>query len=249
MIHGKAMAVVIAYDIYLECCAGALDASWKVSRPVDFHRFREKLALQCLQYSPKHCKYPGDERFREHTQLKKNNRTRTNRSSNSVSSGSVTTYTTSSGIGAKEVEEASGRLCGFLDELLEHERSIAPIPNKGHAVCLCCGKQAYTKCNLCPNKPAIHMNIPKGRRNSCFIHYHNTASFGKWRNDWSIVTGLKRKRQWVYPDSDELQQHASQMKQLHLSLCLPIQTTQTPPETPPEGSNEETSEDWNRNCI
>ena len=63
MIHGKTMAIVVAYDIYRECCAGKLDASWKLERPVDFHTFRERLALQMLQYSPKNNHYPGDEKF------------------------------------------------------------------------------------------------------------------------------------------------------------------------------------------
>ena len=65
MLHGKALAVVVAYDIYLECAAGKLDPTWRVDKPVDFHRFREKLAvqIQMLTYSPKNLSYPGDEKF------------------------------------------------------------------------------------------------------------------------------------------------------------------------------------------
>ena len=61
------MAVVVAYDIYKECCEGLMRAGeWK-QEPVDFYRFREKLALQMLTYSPKNRKYAGDERFRVST--------------------------------------------------------------------------------------------------------------------------------------------------------------------------------------
>ena len=51
MNHGKAIAVLVAYDIYLECCEGKLDPSWEITAPVSFHRFQEKLAKQMLQYS------------------------------------------------------------------------------------------------------------------------------------------------------------------------------------------------------
>ena len=44
MRHGKAMAIVVAYDMYLEVCEGKLDDDWKVEQPVDFWRFRELLS-------------------------------------------------------------------------------------------------------------------------------------------------------------------------------------------------------------
>ena len=75
MNHAKAMAVVVAYDMYLECCEGLMRAGeWKVETPVDFHRFREKLATQMLLYSPQQRKYPGDEYFRSCTQESKRKR-------------------------------------------------------------------------------------------------------------------------------------------------------------------------------
>ena len=73
MIHGKALAIVVAYDIYRECCTGKLDRTWS-AQPVDFHRFRERLAVQMLQYSPKQRLYPGDEKFRVSTQVNKTKR-------------------------------------------------------------------------------------------------------------------------------------------------------------------------------
>ena len=57
MVHRKALAIVVAYDMYLECTEGQLDASWRIKKPVDFFRFREKLGKQMLTYSPKLCKY------------------------------------------------------------------------------------------------------------------------------------------------------------------------------------------------
>ncbi len=60
MIHGKALAVVVAYDMYLECSEGELEPAWKVEKPMDFWSFREKLSEQMLQYKPTRRKYPGD---------------------------------------------------------------------------------------------------------------------------------------------------------------------------------------------
>ena len=69
MLHAKAMAVVVAYDIYKECCDGLMRAGeWKIEKPVSFHLFREKLAKQMLRYNPRDRKYVGDERFRTSTQ-------------------------------------------------------------------------------------------------------------------------------------------------------------------------------------
>jgi hypothetical protein len=43
VLHGKALAVVVAYNMYLECCEGKLNAEWKIEKPFSFWRFREKL--------------------------------------------------------------------------------------------------------------------------------------------------------------------------------------------------------------
>jgi hypothetical protein len=216
MIHGKRLAVVVAYDMYLECAEGQLDPNWKLSRPVDFHRFCEKLAIQMLQYSPKHHRYPGDDKFRMSTQLSR--KRRGSAAVESVSSSASSAISSINGVGKAELDKAEGRLCGFLDDLLLHEASIKTLPNKSHGVCLCCGKQAYTRCTHCPNTPVLHMSAPKGRVNSCFIHYHNTASFGKWRSDYKTSGGNKKQKQWQYPDAVDLHEHSRKMERLHASL-------------------------------
>ena len=72
MVHAKALAVTVAYDIYKECADGLMRAGeWKLDSCVSFHRFREKLAFQMLEYNPKNLKYPGDERFRAVTSIHK----------------------------------------------------------------------------------------------------------------------------------------------------------------------------------
>ena len=151
MIHAKAMAVVIAYDIYLECCFGELDSTWKRSRPVDFHRFREKLAIQMLTYSPKRHKYPGDEKFRVCTKMMKkdsprpfNKKRKHGDPSGSTSAGSYTT--TSSGVSVSDLEENADRLCGSLNDILLHEQSLQRIKKNGKLVCIVCGQFCYYRC-------------------------------------------------------------------------------------------------------
>ena len=122
-------------------------------------------------------------------------------------------YTTDSGVNEPALQGASGRLCGFLTQLLEHEKSVERIEKNTHLQCVCCGTQTYWRCALCPGKPPIHTSPPEGKKNSCFLHYHDTASFGKWRNDWHIKSGRK-KREWKYPTDNDLQESERQMRRL-----------------------------------
>ena len=39
MIHGKSLAVVVAYEMYLECCEGKLNAKWIFESPASFWHF------------------------------------------------------------------------------------------------------------------------------------------------------------------------------------------------------------------
>jgi hypothetical protein len=65
-LHGDALAVVVAYDMYCEYAKEAAareafgitdDEKFEI---LDFHQFRDRLSTQGLQYSPLDTKYPGD---------------------------------------------------------------------------------------------------------------------------------------------------------------------------------------------
>ena len=68
MLHGKAMAVVVAYDMYLEVAEVNIRDEWKLDEPMDFCRCRENLANGMLNYKPSARKYPGGEKMRPSTQ-------------------------------------------------------------------------------------------------------------------------------------------------------------------------------------
>ena len=68
MLHGKSMAVVVAYDMCLEVAQGNLRGGWKLEEPMDFWRFRENLANVMLKYKLSARNYPGGEKMRPSTQ-------------------------------------------------------------------------------------------------------------------------------------------------------------------------------------
>jgi len=237
MCHAKAMTVTVAYDFYLECATGNLAPEWKTS-PVSFYTFREQLARQMLHCSPKDLKHPGDEKMRASTQQPKKNRPKPSHASSSSSSSVRTRLSTSTGMNEEKLSEAGDRLCGFLDDALVHERSMEKLPGKSHQVCRCCGKAAYHVCTACPGRPALHIHTPKDRKNSCFLHYHNTSTFGQWKEDFKI-TG-NRRRKWKYPDDASLENSRKEIKNLHEAIIESRNQT-TAVATLPEG--------WNHHVI
>ena len=183
-----------------------------------------------LEYDPRKLKYPGDDKFRAYTQQPKSKR-RKHRPTGNASVNSDSSYsTTRSGITKVDVEENSDRLCGFLDELILHEQSVQSLKAHRSLKCVSCGKPCYHRCSLCPGGPAMHFYKPSGRSSSCFVHYHNTASFGKWKCDVHLV-GRKRK-DWTYPDQDELKEHSLDMTRLQLATQSTINARVEPPLPP-----------------
>ena len=69
MRHAKAIGVVAAFHMYLECASGSLDFSWRVMEPMDFWTFCLRLSEQMLQYKPRANKYPGDAIMRDSTRV------------------------------------------------------------------------------------------------------------------------------------------------------------------------------------
>ena len=166
MLHGKAMAITVAYDMYMECCQGDLDPSWLSRSPTSFHSFREKLAKQMIAYNPRLRRYPGDQHFRISTQQHK--RRRPPDSVTSGSSSSAGNFLTARDFAANET-----RCCEDLSKLIRHIASIEKLPNSSSKLCQVCGDRCYHLCSICGK--ALHKMPHGGRSVACFFYYHSTA--------------------------------------------------------------------------
>jgi hypothetical protein len=220
MIHAKAMAIVIAYDMYLECCEGNLDPTWKVDKPVDFFTFRERLALQMLHYNPSQQKLPGDEKFRLNTSKPKAQRT----PKEATTPGGPLFFARcrkrktrddspiSSMIRPDHMIHARDRLCGDLTHLNLHINAKGTYPQTNTKVCAVCKKLAHEYCMKC-NVALHYTNTQEGLDAPCFFLYHDTCYFGLAEVDRKI-TGA-RKSDFVIPDWDTRFCHATKMREIH----------------------------------
>jgi hypothetical protein len=207
MIHGKALAVVVAYDMYLECTEGDLEPAWKVEKPMDFWLFREKLSEQMLQYKPTRRKYPGDANMRAATQQSKRvrmeERNTTNRVLDITQGEDDPDVDNSNPINRSLLRRAIGRrgksrLCGNLSHFERHVQSVET--GKKHPLsCRVCGDNCYSVCTLC-DKP-LHFFPSRGKNmgKNCFLEYHNDSYFGLAVDDCKVMK--KRKTDWAPPSA------------------------------------------------
>ncbi len=68
----KAIAMIMAYSLYLQCAKGTVDPEWKVT-PVSGPRFWQKMSLQMVQYKCSNLQYPRNEKMHKNTQMNKKN--------------------------------------------------------------------------------------------------------------------------------------------------------------------------------
>ncbi len=59
MRHVKAIAMIMAYLLYLQCAEGSVDPDWKVVA-ISGPRFGQKMSLQMVQYRSSNLHCPGD---------------------------------------------------------------------------------------------------------------------------------------------------------------------------------------------
>jgi len=159
--HALAIAVSVAYDIYIEVTEGKLKTEWKDDKPVSRWEFQRKLSIQALSYSPKKLIYPGDDFLRANISVPRANRISGPSRSGVISRTQLQELSTSPNI----------RGCGDLDKLSEHVDSIVKL-SKGR-VCSWYGARAYQACGLCKDsdgKPvALHVSTRDG--NGKIFHY------------------------------------------------------------------------------
>jgi len=226
----KAMAVVVAYDMYLECAEGKLERSWKVKKPLDFWSFREKLSEQMLAYNPTKRLYPGDHLLRKATQQCKHIRLKA-KVQREKEAAENPPDTDNSKEESSEEEEDYGttkkeyrtivknerrmetRICGDLNKFEAHCLSVSlPKDQKHPKQCRVCGKECYTECTLCTPACPLHYFPNRGSNSGkiCFVEWHNRDFFGLARDDCGRVN--KRKTDWIAPTSAEKLSNSRRIK-------------------------------------
>ncbi|MFM8622856.1 MAG: hypothetical protein ACKOB3_05715, partial [Holophagaceae bacterium] len=150
MRHGKALAMSIAYQIYLQCAEGGVDPDWKVP-PLSGPLFKKKMSYQMVNYRARNMHYPGDEKMRGATQTGKRYRgtsdtggTMVTQENNSMKRVHYDTYVDEK---MPRDRHKKPRLCsGNIALLTEHIRSME---NRHKGRCKYCGKFTYMMCTLC----------------------------------------------------------------------------------------------------
>jgi hypothetical protein len=206
--HGKALAVVTAYDMYREVCEGKLEPDWKEEKLLSFEDFRFKLANAMMDYCPTHQALPGDQLMRAVVTLPKMNR---KRSSSSCSDE----YPTKQDYQAHKVGGKNARLCGNYSHFAHHVQSRQSLTNP--KTCAYCGEPCYNACGVCVDSKGkeipLHWHTGRGgcSARTCYVKFHNDLEYGTAKNDWKAA-GLAKKSEWKEPTQRSLKELEKKIK-------------------------------------
>ena len=172
--HAKAIAMSMAYSVYLQCAEGTVDPEWKVT-PVSGSRFCQKLSLQMVQYTSSDLHYPGDKKMRNTTQKNKQKRGPIKvgviECEDHIKRVSYAQY-----LDEKQPRDSKKtRLCaGDMRLLKEHLNSMKRVHL---ASCQTCGKKTYMECQVCKK----HVCFKSGKNMpslTCCLDFHDDLMYG-----------------------------------------------------------------------
>jgi predicted RNA-binding Zn-ribbon protein involved in translation (DUF1610 family) len=196
-LHAQSLGIIAAYDMYIECCEGELDATWIVNKKkrMTFAQFRMRLSEQMLQYNPVKNLYPGDGMFTTN----RSNRKPRRKSDESDDDSMIVIKKTKPGVTMENYKAAveSGRLCDTLEDLREHFYSVTQDKGNNRKPCEVCGENTIWRCELCL-KPMCTKDKKKWNGAKCIFQYHNHAFFGLSRSNHNLLHG-RDLRTWVPP--------------------------------------------------
>lgn len=183
-LHAMTIGVIAAYDMYLECSEGLLDAEWKVAKRniMSFSQFRLRLSEQMLTYDPRNDMYPGDDKFRRSTQVHKARR----KSSKDCSAEELFPET---GVTIKNLRAAKERICTNMEQAMNHFEAIKKATNAG--ACEVCGSSTYWRCVVCKKYMCL-FNKRNWTGGKCAFLFHSEKYFGLSRSDYLDVVGKGR---------------------------------------------------------
>ncbi|KAG7374512.1 hypothetical protein IV203_013607 [Nitzschia inconspicua] len=158
--HALAMAVVLAYDMYLECTTETPCHEFfqfddttrlKLSKgPLKFHDFKDKLSIQMLTYTPVNVFYPGDRNFREVTEMtiaRRNARKRRATTTETMPTATIGMLNDEQfAMMMKKRKVVRSRFCGDLTKYKQHLASKETTNTRNN--CFVCGDKTKTRCAL-----------------------------------------------------------------------------------------------------
>jgi hypothetical protein len=170
----KAIAMSMAYSLYLQCAEGTVDPEWKVT-PVSGPRFWQKMSLQMVQYKCSNLQYPGDEKMRKNTWINKKKHGTSDidliKCNNHIKRVSYLLYLDDK----KSRGGKKTRLCAGNMTLLKHH--LNSMKRVHLATCQMCGKKIYMECQICKK----HVCLKSGKSMSslsCCIDFHDDLMYG-----------------------------------------------------------------------
>lgn len=236
--HALALAVVTAYDMYLECATDpAAKEFFGIENDIkilSFHQFRDKLSLAGLKYNPALKEYLGDERMRVNTKMTKAQRKRhllddaSPRKRGRPSKGDEVAHIVTPAMFSKAKQDRvlKKRLCGSLTQYVQHETSICYLDNKVHKKgrkCYWCGEPTWSYCGICKDpitkEPLFLHHCPRtgaSQGKICFTHAHNEDSFGLGKKDCSFLG--KTQKAWSPPTKKQLREHSAAIAQIRTEV-------------------------------
>ncbi len=181
-LHALSVAVIAAYNMYVECCKGGFDEKWFIAETdrLSFRDFWLELSRQMLTYGPRQQMYRGDENFRTVPKLggKRKVGVRARYWKGEKGGVSIENFK----IAKTSTRYSPSRLYSPLDDLEKHIASNLRRHHPGE--CAVCGRSTYWKCGLCNKRICLGAG-GKG----CQIALHNDSMFGLARCDFSEVLG------------------------------------------------------------
>lgn len=197
-LHVQSLGIIAAYDMYIECCEGGLDETWRVDakKRMSFAKFRLRLSEQMLTYNPINNLYPGDSLLREHTKSHKKRR-KSNESDSDARIGNGPTRAGGATIEHYKAAVESGRLCSTVEEIREHFYSVYQNKGNNRLPCEVCGELTIWRCGFC-DKPMCTKRKKGWNGGKCIFRYHSHEFFGMSRSDHNLLHGMDL-RTWVPP--------------------------------------------------
>jgi len=213
-LHAQSLGIIAAYDMYIECCEGNLDASWAidVKARMSFSQFRLRLSEQMLGYNPIDNLYAGDKTFWISTKTHKARR-------KSDDDERVGIGPSAEGFTMDHYKAAleSGRLCSTVEEIREHFASVYPDKGNNLLPCEACGQKTLWRCGLC-NKAMCTTRKRAWTGGRCIFAYHSHDFFGLSRSDKAELEG-KDLRVWAPPNNYVIAKNARKIKRWKRELA------------------------------